>query len=1703
MALQIAVKSDSKQARGDLAKLNKSVEGIAESTQKAANSLQTTIALIGAGIAAFAAGSVLTRTTDSYKRLEARIALTNKSLLKQEYAFRQINKISIRTRNEQESLADLYSRIGRATKTLGIEQKTVLQVTENVSKAITISGSSAESANSAIVQLGQGLAAGALRGQELNSVMEQTPAVAKAIARGMGITIGQLRSFAEAGKLTAVAVVNALKDQTAAIDEEFKQIAPTFQQAMTVLGLGAGRLIQEFDSVTGSSSRMIRFLLKTGESLNNVARPAARSFRVFIDSAKQIPLFLEPMTRGLAFLGRAVSNIGSQVASFVSGLDVFGKLSEGLSKFGSTGIRILNNVKGIILLTGEAFANLVENLASMKIDFSAVSEFVAESEMLKVVISNLRNFKRTIISVSTEIVGYFARLFGGDSNPLVDHLIIKPDIIGRRMGEAASDIKSKMSDMYTSLANLDIPSTLFDGLIGALQWVEDKTGVLGAVSSMFTSIKDVVKNTFNLIPEEVKPILRALLAMVSPVSAALSFAFDKLSNMSLPKLDTTNVKASLIAAFDSSLEYFQGGTGGILNSLLAGIGKAISFALAGALIAGLLAIPAVMTLALASVGIVLGAVFLPQLDKVLGVFETSTYDVARKVGKIAGALFGAGIVAAFPVLKEAIEGFLTGVLDNFGIVGKTVASIIGAVNDALLGVPSYIASAGLVTFLVFGKKGAAKFFSLMGTTIAWLYGLTGAAATIQAVGFGGAIALWASSLMRFIRVAAMAVFMNGTLLLLSIKSVARAIWFGTIPAIKAMGVALLGLASRAIPAVLVGFTSLMAHPLILAITAAVLAAGALGVFLFGEGDSFSEKLGNTADSIGGTFSNMGDGIEGTFETALDKLDTGVKKAGASIDKTITSMGQTDLDFNIISKAHAGTLPPQTNIPYKPFQGQDNVEPYVIRLDEHTRQLSAAYEDKQNEIVEWATAFTPAAVANAIQVPLNSAPDPFAEFEDYLNNIKFDFEPLGAEGLASFNKDNRKPDVEPGLNGDLVANVDRLLTDMQSKPLVAEEIADLNNALTYDARLSEQMTSVMANFSGDFSDPKALAELTKSFQAIAAGREGAKGSKSSNSKQPSLIAEVSEAAVSNLQSLLSNMGVNLDLSNLSFFTKEQKQMFAKFTGDIKDGITSLAGKTGEVLKKGAAALAQKQAEAIKSSQNVFAQFKSFTFGKGSKEDFSLISKEDLSRIEGSFLSIQALSAEQKQLNVTAERYIAINEEISKEEEKQSTILSLNQKALKELKLTKQEIKDLTDAELLALIAAKDAVDGQLLSYKSISKQLDGLGKIGIQLNLGDFSKVSDKAQADLLAIAARGEHLATVLKQVPGTPEQQLKYDAAVLEMQQLEMAAEKFNEKLAESKTFITDIRDGFNETFQGILKGTNDLGDLFDNLLGTIADRAIGNVGDMVTDTIFGSDDSSLGGMSGFFDGIFGSPEDTLEGAASGLGEASKGIQLGLASNPMFVSVVKGLGGLSTTAKEGVSSILPGATAAGGAEVEDVSDAAAEGIEEGAFSIKGVLDGWLPGFSGMFDNLLGGMGSLFGQLGSALSGLLGGGGSSGGGLFGSLVSGLFSAGLGALSGGGAAAVASPDSFTAMGGMFNDGGLVPGGGQVPIMAHGGEMILNKRQQSNLFGELDRARNGQAGNQQQISINVTGDISRQTKKEIYSMMPTIAQGVNQQNREQNR
>lgn len=211
-----------------------------------------------AAIAAFATREVL-QIADAFQRVDQQLRLSVTSTAELAAAQEALFGVAQRSFTRLNSTVDLFSRIARSSTELGLDQSELVGITETISQLVTISGSSARSAQAALVQLGQGLASGTLRGEELNSVLEQTPALARAIAAGLGVSLGQLHQLGQDRALTAERIIAALQQQGAATQAVFDQLQPTIGQVGIVINNAFQRgLVSQFnDELNETSARVL------------------------------------------------------------------------------------------------------------------------------------------------------------------------------------------------------------------------------------------------------------------------------------------------------------------------------------------------------------------------------------------------------------------------------------------------------------------------------------------------------------------------------------------------------------------------------------------------------------------------------------------------------------------------------------------------------------------------------------------------------------------------------------------------------------------------------------------------------------------------------------------------------------------------------------------------------------------------------------------------------------------------------------------------------------------------------------------------------------------------------------------------------------------------------------------------------------------------------------------------------------------------------------------------------------------------------------------------------------------------------------------------------------------------------------------------------------------------------------------------------
>ncbi len=231
---------DSIERKGDFA--TKSMDGLSVATRQLAGYMAGLVTV-----------SAAISKMDTYTGLQNRLKLVTNNQVELNKATEDTFRIAQKTYSAWDSVLQVYQRFSDNAKTLNLTMDDTARLTETVSKAVAISGASAEAADAALVQFGQALASGTLRGEELNSVMEQTPALAKAIAQGMGITVGELRTVAAEGKITSQEIVKALKNVQADVDALFAKTDITISQSLTLLNNEITKFVGESGKGSGAA----------------------------------------------------------------------------------------------------------------------------------------------------------------------------------------------------------------------------------------------------------------------------------------------------------------------------------------------------------------------------------------------------------------------------------------------------------------------------------------------------------------------------------------------------------------------------------------------------------------------------------------------------------------------------------------------------------------------------------------------------------------------------------------------------------------------------------------------------------------------------------------------------------------------------------------------------------------------------------------------------------------------------------------------------------------------------------------------------------------------------------------------------------------------------------------------------------------------------------------------------------------------------------------------------------------------------------------------------------------------------------------------------------------------------------------------------------------------------------------------------------
>ena len=281
---------------------------------KAANGLSASWKALGVAVplAAFAmAAKQALAIADNYTNLQSRLKLVTGSAEELAAAEQHLFEIANRTRGSYENTVDLYTRVSRATKELGVSETERLNITEKVNKALIISGTSQENAKAGLMQMTQALQGGVVRAEEYNSMMENTPRILEAVAAGYdknGITLGQLRQKMLDGELTAEKFLEAFQKGGAGIDAEFSQMSVTVSQALTVLDNAYKDIISDANEGTGATNGIAQAVLDLAGTINENKDGIIALFSAIVEGAATA-------VEGIAGISRSIAALGVVAAS--------------------------------------------------------------------------------------------------------------------------------------------------------------------------------------------------------------------------------------------------------------------------------------------------------------------------------------------------------------------------------------------------------------------------------------------------------------------------------------------------------------------------------------------------------------------------------------------------------------------------------------------------------------------------------------------------------------------------------------------------------------------------------------------------------------------------------------------------------------------------------------------------------------------------------------------------------------------------------------------------------------------------------------------------------------------------------------------------------------------------------------------------------------------------------------------------------------------------------------------------------------------------------------------------------------------------------------------------------------------------------------------------------------------------------------------
>lgn len=282
-------------------------------------------------------GKQFLEIADTMTQLQARIDRLSSSAQEGAATFQALASIASASGSSLKDTEKLWETLTSSLKSAGASNAQILTLTDTLQKIGRIGGSSTEEMANALRQFGQSIAGGTVRAEEFNSIIEQMPELARQMAAGLGISVGELRKRMLEGKLSAEDALNAIMTQTGLVNQEFSKLPRTVDQATNSLTISFQELVKQINDTTGASTGMVHVIDSITAAIDRLAGRVPNATQQISDLNSTADMFAR-RARTYSFLG----------------LDGWAAQAEGINAVSNKAANLLSDLQAITKANGAA-----------------------------------------------------------------------------------------------------------------------------------------------------------------------------------------------------------------------------------------------------------------------------------------------------------------------------------------------------------------------------------------------------------------------------------------------------------------------------------------------------------------------------------------------------------------------------------------------------------------------------------------------------------------------------------------------------------------------------------------------------------------------------------------------------------------------------------------------------------------------------------------------------------------------------------------------------------------------------------------------------------------------------------------------------------------------------------------------------------------------------------------------------------------------------------------------------------------------------------------------------------------------------------------------------------------------------------------------------------------------------------------------------